>query len=318
MKDSKIRSVLPVLIAATLMFPSCSEKSVKPQPSTFTVITPNGGERWLAGSTQEIRWESVNGGDSVVISAMLTQGEVEIAITENDGSYQWDIPNSPSEQCMVGIGPWPAQYRDPITGQPFDHSDSTFEIIAPLKIEGTVYWGSQTLYDVRVFLTTEASYPNVDQFLVAPYETRSAQDGHYLMYIDSLPPRDYYINFAIDDPDFWNWTATPVAVSGGASITQNGFMQKRVTLVGPEPGSLVSIYPMFEWEDFAGAAQYCCNAYRDQSQTATFYQCGLTATKFSSVTPLSNDTRYTWSVEARDMNGISIAYSAYWEFTTEP
>ncbi len=88
------------------------------------VTAPNGGENLTAGSACNITWSSTGSIEFVKIEYSTDNGSAwsEItASTPNDGSYEWDVPASPSMQCLVRIS-------DAIDGDPVDVSDATFTI----------------------------------------------------------------------------------------------------------------------------------------------------------------------------------------------
>ena len=67
---------------------------------SLTVASPNGGEELTAGTTHEITWTSVGDIDNVKIEYSVNNGTDWIEIvdsTENDGSYNWEVPNNPSD-----------------------------------------------------------------------------------------------------------------------------------------------------------------------------------------------------------------------------
>jgi surfactin synthase thioesterase subunit len=90
----------------------------------ITVTSPNGGESWLTGSTQEITWFNANSGD---VKIELYKGEVSnltiVESTPGNGSYFWEVPTS------ITNG---ADYKIKITSVDqsaiFDFSNNTFEI----------------------------------------------------------------------------------------------------------------------------------------------------------------------------------------------
>jgi surfactin synthase thioesterase subunit len=94
----------------------------------ITIISPNGGENWQAGTSQNIIW-SDNISTNVLID--LYKGgvfhSVISAATESDGSYNWDIP------FILESG---TDYTVKITSVDgpgiFDSSDSTFTVIGNL------------------------------------------------------------------------------------------------------------------------------------------------------------------------------------------
>ncbi|WP_407931469.1 FG-GAP-like repeat-containing protein, partial [Ignavibacterium album] len=73
--------------------------------SYLTILSPNGGEEWLQGSTQNILWES-NIEDSLLIQYSTNNGAnwIDIArVTSLSSPYHWEIPNNPSETCLIKI-----------------------------------------------------------------------------------------------------------------------------------------------------------------------------------------------------------------------
>ncbi len=64
--------------------------------ASITVVTPNGSESWIMGSTQSISWSSEHVTSNVKIE-LYRGSEQESTIkstTDNDGNYNWEIPTS--------------------------------------------------------------------------------------------------------------------------------------------------------------------------------------------------------------------------------
>jgi hypothetical protein len=106
---------------------------VPPTSPTIRVITPNGGEQVVIGSIYEITWFSTNTREPVRIEYSTNGGETWTEITgstENDGDYDWTVPDEPSETCLVRVSE--------TDGQPMDISDAIFSIVSPLPGDLTV------------------------------------------------------------------------------------------------------------------------------------------------------------------------------------
>ncbi len=92
------------------------------------VISPNGGEEWEQGSTHDITWSSINFEDNVKIelSEVWRNREILISSTENDGTWEWNIPEDllVSDWYVIIIS-------DAEDGDPWDDSDTAFSIIPP-------------------------------------------------------------------------------------------------------------------------------------------------------------------------------------------
>jgi hypothetical protein len=100
--------------------------SIGVSPSSITLTSPNGGEKFWSGSTQMIKWNSTGSINKVRIQYSINNGSSWTYITKstiNDGMYNWTVPNTPSSQCLVKISDAP-------DGDPFDTSDAVFSILA--------------------------------------------------------------------------------------------------------------------------------------------------------------------------------------------
>lgn len=99
----------------------------------LTLISPNGGEQWEQGSTHNISWISSNYGGMIQINLEMIDGrdldrdrEVLVASTENDGSWEWNIPTD------MAIDDWyTVIISDPDDGDPTDDSNAVFSIVEP-------------------------------------------------------------------------------------------------------------------------------------------------------------------------------------------
>ncbi len=73
---------------------------------SVTVLSPNNGEFWKIGASQNITWTSSNL-TNVNLEYTTNNGSTWTTIANNisasSGSYPWTIPNTPSSQCKVKI-----------------------------------------------------------------------------------------------------------------------------------------------------------------------------------------------------------------------
>lgn len=94
------------------------------------VTSPNGGEEWPVGSIQEIKWITGSAPvGEVKIEYSIDNGNTWMEIidrTENDGVFEWEIPDTPSSECLIKIS-------EADDGQPTDISDAPFTIYSPQK-----------------------------------------------------------------------------------------------------------------------------------------------------------------------------------------
>jgi hypothetical protein len=92
---------------------------------SLAVTSPNGGQTLIVDSTYQITWAWVCV-ESVRIEYSTTAGSMWLPLvdtTESDGSYSWQVPNTPSDSCRVRICD--------LDGAPCDTSDSNFFIVGP-------------------------------------------------------------------------------------------------------------------------------------------------------------------------------------------
>ena len=91
----------------------------------ISVMAPNGGESWFVGNDYDILWYSVSTKDSVKIEYSVDAGDTWSVIAEtttNDGEYSWNVPDTPSDSCLMKVS-------DVADGSPVDNSDDFFRII---------------------------------------------------------------------------------------------------------------------------------------------------------------------------------------------
>ncbi len=93
---------------------------------SITVTSPNGGESWSVNSGHDITWSSSGSIANVNIDYSTDNGCNWKSIAtgaDNDGSYTWTVPNTPSTICLVRV--------EGASGSPSDTSEAVFTI-APL------------------------------------------------------------------------------------------------------------------------------------------------------------------------------------------
>jgi len=138
-----------------------------PGTQLIKVTSPNGGEKWIAGSSQQITWNAA-GITNVKIEYTLNSGltwNTITASTPSTGSYTWNqVPNTIATNCKIRIS-------DASDGAPSDDSDQFFTIqeapaITVLSPNGgetlqsgtsqEIRWTSQNVENVKIEYTTNA------------------------------------------------------------------------------------------------------------------------------------------------------------------
>ena len=111
---------------------------------------PNGNERWIAGSTQEITW-SADGIEAIKIDFTTNSGVTwnpVVASTPNTKSYSWkSIPNITSDKCKIRVS-------DASDATFYDESDNYYTMtptptIAVTTPNGGEYWQSGSNQEIR-------------------------------------------------------------------------------------------------------------------------------------------------------------------------
>jgi hypothetical protein len=96
------------------------------------VISPNGGESWMAGTTELIQWESANDVNfpEVKIEWSLNGGTDwnDVNTVANSGSYEWLVPEVTSPNCLVRIS-------DANDANIYDTSDAVFTMFQCQRTE---------------------------------------------------------------------------------------------------------------------------------------------------------------------------------------
>jgi len=88
------------------------------------VTSPNGGESWHVGFTENITWLTTGKVGNVKIEYSADNGETWTGIadsTENDGTYAWVVPDEVSTNFLVRVS-------DAENGDPSDTSDAVFTV----------------------------------------------------------------------------------------------------------------------------------------------------------------------------------------------
>ncbi len=114
------------------------------------VVSPNGGERWIAGSTQEIKWEA-DGVQNIKIEYTTNSGvtwNAVVASTPNTKSFSWQsVPNVTSDNCRIRV----SDASDPTF---FDESDNYYSMTPTPTVKVTVpnggeFWQSGSNQEIR-------------------------------------------------------------------------------------------------------------------------------------------------------------------------
>ncbi|MBN1765094.1 MAG: hypothetical protein JW860_07545 [Sedimentisphaerales bacterium] len=102
-----------------------SDKVFKIRAADLNITVPNGGERLLVEDPYTIEWTTIGIVDEVVIEYSTNGGfdwnPVTPGSIANEGYYEWEVPNTPSNNCLIKI----YNPSHPLT---LDISDDVFQI----------------------------------------------------------------------------------------------------------------------------------------------------------------------------------------------
>lgn len=126
--------------------PTISDSSQPFKVTYVRVISPNGSENWLAGTTKAITWTAGNDIANVLIQFSTNNGISWDSLTTvtNNGSYTWTIPNTTTTTGRIRI-------VNPANTNLKDSSDNVFTISNLSITDPTVasYWQGGTTKTIK-------------------------------------------------------------------------------------------------------------------------------------------------------------------------
>ncbi|HBZ00662.1 MAG TPA: hypothetical protein DEO84_04985 [candidate division Zixibacteria bacterium] len=146
-------------------------------PPSVTVTSPNGGDNWEIGSDHNIIWSAT---DNVAVTSFKIEYSINSGLSwlqvqdwtnGNPGTFSWNLPNTPSNQCRVKIS-----CRDAASGLGYDFSDGDFSIgdaTAPIvnitSPIGSENWNAGTSHNI--------TWTSTDNVGVTSYKLDYSIDG---------------------------------------------------------------------------------------------------------------------------------------------
>lgn len=206
------------------------------QQEILTVTSPNGGEIYQAGSSQNITWQTT-GVVNVKIEYTNNNGIDWITIVEStpsDGFYTWEsVPSTVSTNCRVRI-------TDASDGSPWDESDNLFviapepyiTITAPKEDDSyfagastVISWRSENVALVKIEFTSNGG---ADWSLITDNEP---SDGIYIW--ENIP----LINSTLCRIKISNAASgNPFEISGFFEVTDQNVEEQLIRLIAPNGG----------------------------------------------------------------------------------
>lgn len=145
------------------------------------LTSPNGGESFQIGTIEKITWQSVSSITNVKLEFSVDGGGWNLIannVAANLGSYDWTVPNSPSNTVLVRVS-------DPNNSSFSDISSSALRIsdVRLTQPNGGEKWQAETTHNIN--WTSTVNVDSVDLFYSSLgnnwqfISRRSASDGSY-------------------------------------------------------------------------------------------------------------------------------------------
>ncbi|MDG6225562.1 MAG: fibronectin type III domain-containing protein [Candidatus Thermoplasmatota archaeon] len=213
--NSSLLSMLIVMMLLIVVIPLMGDTDAK---ETLTVLNPNGGESWTAGSTQKIRWSVSNTGGHIGISLSLDGGRTWEAIKtmanspfHGVGSYDWIIPaNINSTKCRISVK-WVDSLMPPYNLIAEDESDSDFTIKLDVYLEFTE--NPDTVAYGKYYLTKWDLYDPEGKIAGLKFSIRTNDGSGWGGWASINSFYDWY-----DPTKGWIWWTPPYFESGKCQI----------------------------------------------------------------------------------------------------
>jgi hypothetical protein len=117
---------------------------------SLTLVSPNGGEFWSAGSQQIISWSSTASITTIRLEYSINGGvswTTIVGAASNIGSYNWVVPANGTSAALVRVS-------DATDGNPADVSDGVFTIQVPntvtlIKPNGGEVWLAGGMHEIN-------------------------------------------------------------------------------------------------------------------------------------------------------------------------
>ena len=175
---------------------------------SLSIISPNGGEAWYIGDTNDIIWTASDTNlspNSVYLWSSLNGGADYSSLAEaiaNSGSYPWELPSTQSYNAKVRI-----KVSDSFGNFTQKASASAFTItyVPPQAPEGIIV---NTTNGIDAILTWQPVTQTI-------YNTPITPDGYIVLYNESAYENDEHFYYYLWD------------VTSGTSFTHGGVMRRR-------------------------------------------------------------------------------------------
>jgi len=172
------------------------------------LLSPNGGEQLLSGTTTPIQWNTTGSISDILIEYSLDNGATWIAVTppntENTGTYDWTVPYVMSKECLIRV----SDASHPVVN---DTSDVVFEI-SPLYLK-TPNGGEKMLINSLSKIYWDSGETLSGDLISLQYSTNKGQDwvdlgttendGQYEWSVPQIESNQYLIQITdVNTPEY--------------------------------------------------------------------------------------------------------------------
>jgi hypothetical protein len=258
--------------------------------ATITIISPNGGETLLGATTHTITWTGSKQYDSIDLEYYDgSEWHVIVSGTEDDGQYNWTVPNISTNNARLWIKGWS------LTGNAIDYTDSTYEITensSAAIITLTSPNGGETLVGNTTHTIRWTSSIQFDSVDIEYYdgsswhviENGTEDDGEY----DWIVP-----NIATNTARMWikGWSdeGNPIDFTDNSYSIEKGVPMGTILVTSPNGGEgwlQGSTHPI-TWDSFGNVGNVTISYSANGGDTWT-----------TIIESTENDGEYTWSLPA--------------------
>jgi hypothetical protein len=208
-------------------------------PAQPILLTPNGGESLYAGTNYNITWNTASMYTSVVLEYSTNNGSTWNMIVNgasNTGTYNWNVPNANSTQCLVRI----SNYLYPAIT---DVSNAVFTIkpavtiLTPNGDNGVTIWGGCTVTSITFDRSPAWSSYNISY----SFNNGASWNTIVTNWNTSSNPATYNWNIPNVSTNQALVRVTPVSTSYSDQSDAVFTITKPVTIIQPNFGGIMSV-----------------------------------------------------------------------------
>lgn len=186
-----------------------SESAFRIVSSLPVLLSPNGGEKLLSGTTAPVQWNTTGIISDILIEYSLDNGDTWTEVSPpnagNTGTYDWTVPFEMSKECLVRV----SDLAHPVVS---DVSDAIFEI-SPLYLK-TPNGKDKLLINTPYIVRWQSSEALAGDLVNIKYSTNNGlnwtdlgnteNDGQYEWVLPEMESNEYLVLVSfVDNPDIF-------------------------------------------------------------------------------------------------------------------